>query len=142
MPFFLMTLCSYTRTRFDSHLTSSASHMHVQDDKDTIRSPRTSAILGPKKKQKNQAFYKGNKKNKKNKNKGKFSPPKGGGVREGELDRLEDNFKIGVPHLMTPCPTPRQGGFQCGSTRLPHRLTYPVRAKKMVCTTLGLEKYK
>ena len=74
---FLITLCWYTRTRFQSHLTSSASRMHVQDDKDTIRPPRSSAILGPKKKQKNQAFrkeiIKKKNKKKKNKNKGKFS---------------------------------------------------------------------
>ena len=68
MPCFLITLCSYTRTRFESHLTSSASRTHVQDDKDTIRSPRSSAILGPKKTKKS-SIYKGNKKNKKKKTK-------------------------------------------------------------------------
>ena len=58
-----MTLCLYTRTRIESYLTSSASCTHVQDNKDTIRSPKSSAILGPKKKKKS-SIYKGKKKNK------------------------------------------------------------------------------
>ena len=61
--FFLMTLCLYTHTRIESYLTSSASCTHVQDNKDTIRSPKSSAILGPKKKKKS-SIYKGKKKNK------------------------------------------------------------------------------
>ena len=48
------------------HLTSSASHTHVQDDMDTIYSPRSSAVLEPKKKNKKSSIYNGqNKKIKK-----------------------------------------------------------------------------
>ena len=51
-------------------------------------------------------------------------PPFGGsppaGLRCGSPTLHTDKFKIGVPHLMTPCPTPNRGRFQCGSTRLPH----------------------
>ena len=69
-----MTRCSYTRTTFESHFPSSAPRTHVQDDKDTIRSPRSSAILGPNKKTKKSSIYKWKKKQQKNnkKNTGKF----------------------------------------------------------------------
>ena len=66
---FLMTLCSYTRMRRKSHLTSFVSCIHKHDEKDTTCSPRSCAILEPKTKTKNPAFTT----EKSGQNNGKFS---------------------------------------------------------------------